>query len=1063
MTTQHPRQKNKQDLVLEYLSNIERLLKSGEATELSYRDYLWELLRKLLEGYEIINDAKRIVCGAPDLMIKKGAAQIAFIETKPVDDTDLEGNKGNKEQFDRYRNALDVIAFTNFLNFRLYIHGNLMDEYSFEIGKIQKDKAIKPNKKNFDKFFLFIDELKKAKPQKITNATSLAEHMASKAHLLKNITCKYLDAIEEQGGAGEENALYALYNDFKNILNSNLEREKFADIYAQTLTYALFVARLNDKTPDNFTREEALKLIPQSNPFLKNLFTYIHSYLDNEIAWVVDDIVNLFAVSDVAKIMKNYKPGQGRDPMIHFYEDFLEIYDKETRENMGVWYTPLPIVKYIIKSVDQILEKHFDIEDGLANDSSIKIKVKVPLEGDTFQLKEKQIPRLQILDPATGTGTFLAECVLQIFDKFKFNRGKWSAFVKNCLIPRLNGFEILMASYTMAHLKLDLVLKSTGYVNNDNQRFNIFLTDSLKCDYNFKAFSSPALRIEAINTYQIKEDYPIMIVIGNPPYNGESENKDKFIMDLMKDYKKEPGSNDPIKEKNIKWLNNDYVKFIRLAEYYINNNGIGIIAFITPDSFLYRSDCRCMRYHLMETFNQIYILDLHGNARSKKKEPEEEKDKNIFKIMEGVSINIFIKTNNDKRCKVYYTDVHGDNRKKLDFLSTNSFDSIDYKETNPVRPDYYFIPLEEKTTNNEWFDIKEFFITQSVGMLSFHDELNYSFSEDEQKRKIRDITKMPENQWREVNHRDKDSRDWVYEKAKKDAENSKGKFLVANYRPFDPRFTFYTGVQRGLYGYPRNSIMQHFIGLENTGLIIGKQGNVIGNGEWDIVFITDKITDANVFYRGGGYIFPLYLYKNEPQQSQGNLFQDEEFGKVVNFKKEIYERILAKLDYKPTNEAILDYIYAVLYTPEYRQIFKESLKIKFPKIPYPQNTSIFKKLADIGSKLRTVHLMKDKRPSVKETIASFPEPGSNTIEKIKFDSEKVFINETQHFANVPQDVFDMFIGGYQPAQKYLKDRKGRQLSQDELNHYQRIVLALKKTLELMSELSELSSEWLEQG
>ncbi len=406
----------------------------------------------------------------------------------------------------------------------------------------------------------------------------------------------------------------------------------------------MFAARLHDPSLDSFTRQEAADLIPKTNPFLRRLFQYVAGYdLDDRIKWIVDDLADIFRATNVADLLKDFgKATRQTDPIIHFYETFLSEYDPALRKSRGVWYTPEPVVNFIVRAVNDILITEFGLPQGLADNSKTKVTVKIPTHDKRYTAGqreyEQEVHKVQILDPAAGTGTFLAEVVKQVYKKFEGQQGSWSNYVEDHLIPRLNGFEILMASYAMAHLKLDLLLSETGYVPKKEQRFRVYLTNSLE-EYHPDTGTLFAnwLSTEANEANHVKRDTPVMVVLGNPPYSVSSSNKSQWIESLTADYKKD------LNERNIQPLSDDYIKFIRFGEYFINKTGEGILAYISNNSFIDGIIHRQMRKHLMESFDKIYILDLHGNAKKKETAPDGGKDENVFDIMQGVSINIFVK------------------------------------------------------------------------------------------------------------------------------------------------------------------------------------------------------------------------------------------------------------------------------------------------------------------------------------------------------------------------------------------------------------------------------------
>ena len=680
--------------IKEYIEIVSKRLQSGISGEHSYRGDLEMLIRQLVSGIEITNEPKDVTdCGNPDYVITEGEIPVGYIEAKDIG-KDL-NSKSYKEQFNRYKKALDNLIITDYIWFQFFQNGELVHE--IKIGEIEGN-TVKPIPENFSKFEHLIKDFSELKGQTITSSKKLAEMMAGKARLLQDILEQAITSDEE---TQENTSLKGQYDTFKQILIHDLKPNGFADIYAQTLAYGMFAARLHDPSLEDFSRQEAAELIPKSNPFLRNLFSYIAGPdIDERIITVVNNLAEVFRATNVEKLLKNFgKSTQTNDPIIHFYETFLTEYDPKLRKARGVWYTPEPVVNFIVRAVDDILKTEFDLPQGLADTSKTKIKVdtQTPDKRSTTGYKqiEKEVHKVQILDPATGTGTFLAEVVKFIYNKnFKAMKGAWSGYVEEHLIPRLNGFELLMASYAMAHLKLDMLLTETGYKSTKNQRLNIYLTNSLENYHkDTGTLFSRWLSNEANEANHIKRDTPVMCVIGNPPYSGESANKGKWIMDLMQDYKKEPGGKEKLKEKNSKFINDDYVKFLRYGQHFIEKNGTGVLAFINPHGFLDNPTFRGMRWHLLKTYDKIYTIDLHGNAKKKETSPDGSVDVNVFDIEQGVSINFFIKTGKKKANelgKVYHHDLYGKREDKYDFLIKNNLQSTPYKELKIAKTKLFF-------------------------------------------------------------------------------------------------------------------------------------------------------------------------------------------------------------------------------------------------------------------------------------------------------------------------------------------------------------------------------------
>jgi type I restriction-modification system DNA methylase subunit len=619
----------------EYVENLNRRYKTGISTEHTYRGDLQSLLESMVQGVQVTNEPSRVACGAPDYILTRKNIPVGYIEAKDIG-VDLKG-KTLQEQLNRYRASLENLIVTDYLEFHLYVDGEF--KTSLRIAEIQKGRlASLPG--NFASFENLIKDFCAYLGQTIKSPRKLAEMMAAKAKLLATVIENALadmDPHEEPLSVHEaNNTLRDQLTAFRQILIHDITPKEFADIYAQTIAYGMFAARLHDTSLNSFSRQEAAELIPKTNPFLRKLFQYVAGYdLDKRIVWIVDGLADLFRATDVAALLKNFgNATQTQDPIIHFYETFLAEYDPKLRKTRGVWYTPHPVVNFIVRAIDYILKTEFGLADGLADNSMTTVKVNVPGVKNPV---EKQVHRVQFLDPATGTATFLAELIRQIYSKFQGQEGIWSDYVEKHLIPRLNGFEILMASYAMAHLKLDLLLRETGYVPKYEQRFRIYLTNSLE-EYHADTGTLFAnwLSTEANEANYVKRDTPVMVVLGNPPYSVSSSNKGEWIQSLISEYKT------GLKEKKLN-LDDDYIKFIRYGQYFIEKNGEGILAYISNNSFIDGITHRQMRKHLLSTFDKVYILDLHGNAKKKETAPDGGKDENVFDIMQGVSINIFIK------------------------------------------------------------------------------------------------------------------------------------------------------------------------------------------------------------------------------------------------------------------------------------------------------------------------------------------------------------------------------------------------------------------------------------
>jgi predicted helicase len=1043
--------------IAQYIDRINQRYKQGNSTEHTFRGDLGSLLEALVPEIIATNEPKRQACGAPDYIISRGEIPVGHIEAKDIGDKDLEGKKktGNQEQFDRYKTGLSNLIFTDYIDFIFYRDGVFTTKIS--IGKIENGSIV-PLPENFEQFTHLFENFTKTISQSIKSPTRLAEMMAGKARLMADVIEKALNEDDENGNLSN---LKRQMLSFQKMLISDIDNKSFSDLYSQTIAYGMFAARYHDPTLPTFSRDEAVKLIPKSNPFLRKLFKDIaDDDLDIRLVWIVDELVSVFLASDVASIMKNFgKSTKQEDPVVHFYETFLGAYNPLLRKARGVWYTPQPVVNFIVRAVDDVLKSEFGIKEGLADSS--KRKIKVDYQGKKI---EKEVHQVQILDPATGTGTFLAETIKHIHKKYEGLGGIWSKYVEDDLIPRINGFELLMASYAMAHLKLDMLLTETGYVPTKDQRLRVFLTNSLEEPHaDSGTLWGNLLSDEADQANEVKRDTPVMCVIGNPPYSGISSNNGKWISNLIDDYKYVDGVH--FNERKH-WLNDDYVKFLRYGQYYIEKNGQGVLAFINPHGFLDNPTFRGMRWHLLKTYDKIYTIDLHGNSKKKETAPDGSADVNVFDIMQGVSINIFIKTGKkktDELGKVFHFDLFGKREAKYDFLIENTLNTVLFKELTPVKPNLFFIPKDNEgiTEYELGFKIDKLFVKNTVGFVTANDTLNISFTEQESIQKAQDLLNLDEIKWREKYKRKKDARDWQYLFAKSDCfENQHIPKSKISYRPFDTRYTLYTGKSRGLYASPQPKIMSHFLNSQNLGLTICKQFKTGDN--YYHTFITDKIIESSYVSNRTSEItsiLPLYLYPD----SNGQQTIDQSNGRTPNLNADIVKQIADNLGLTFTNEKettkgtfapidILDYIYAVLHSPNYREKYKEFLKIDFPTVPYPKDQDTFWKLVKLGGEIRQIHLLES--PVVDKPISKYPMTGDNIVGKLKYENGNVFINETQYFEGVPEVAWNFYIGGYQPAQKWLKDRKDRELEIDDIRHYLKIIVALSETDRLMKEIDE---------
>ncbi|MDP8568710.1 type ISP restriction/modification enzyme [Methylophilus aquaticus] len=1092
----------------DYIQIVNQRYQAGNATEHSYRGDLQNLLQALLPNVDITNEPKRIGCGAPDYIISRKGKDIpiGYIEAKDVVE-DINAKK-HQAQFERYKAALDNLIITDYLQFQFYKDGKLIE--TIKIAQFNNG-TIQALSQNFERFQALVQNFALVVTQSIKSPTKLAAMMAAKAKLMAQVI---FDALQQDDEQQQNSELQAQREAFKNILIHDIDNAQFADIYAQTIAYGLFAARYHDPTLPTFSREEAATLIPKSNPFLRKLFQTVATYsLDDNVGerllWIVEELVQVFLATDVAKIMQSFgKSTRQQDPIVHFYETFLAEYDPKLRKARGVWYTPEPVVDFIVRAVDDILKTKFNLPQGLADTSKITREIESIEPGSKGKpvKKTKTFHRVQILDPATGTGTFLAKTVEHIYqNNFASMQGMWPAYVKEHLIPRLNGFELLMTSYAMAHLKLDMLLTQTGYqAENNNERFQIYLTNSLEEHHpDTGTLFASWLSSEANEANHIKRDAPVMVVIGNPPYSVSSSNKSDWIQNLLKDYKKD------LNERNIQPLSDDYIKFIRFGQHFIDKNGEGVLAYISNNSFIDGLIHRQMRKHLLESFDEIYILDLHGNAKKKETAPDGSKDENVFDIMQGVSINLFVKHNavipakagsqvepeqtpkmdsrlreNDDAetkplAKVFHHSLYGKREAKYEALNAGGFETLPWQEISYKTPEFLFIQkdAEVEQAYKQGFSINELFPLNSSGISTHRDHFVVDMHKEKLAQRIQhfyDLSVSDDAIKNEVAL--KDNRDWQLSSARKSSKFDDHLIKTVTYRPFDNQFIYYDG---NLIDFGRQKVMQHLLAGENFAFVCLRQSR---NMEQGTFFITkDLVIKDTISLLDRCSTFPLYTYPdstdllakttrtpnlnmqivNTIAQGLGLTFTTEKTSPVIPAKAGIHVELKQnqKMDshfhgndeqtFAPID--LLDYIYAVLHSPRYRETYKEFLKIDFPRVPYPNNTETFWQLVALGSELRKTHLLE----TAANSTMIYPVSGNHVVGKLRYEDSKVYINETQYFDHVPALAWNFYIGGYQPAQKWLKDRKDRTLTREDIQHYQRIIHALCETDRLMQAVDKV--------
>jgi hypothetical protein len=835
-----------------YLAQITATLATGVAKEHSYRPALAGLFASIADGLDVINEPSRIACGAPDFVIQRKKIPVGHVEAKdvPVDIFKLTGP--NKEQQQRYLKALPNLIYTNGIDFAFFRDGQ--PNGSLSIATLDAGR-ITPRPDQFEALAARLRDFAAQTPATITTAKHLAEMMAGKAIIIKDIMGR---ALAADIAATRLTDLVGQYQAFKANLIHDIEVADFADIYAETIAYGLFAARLHDTTPDTFSRTEALELLPKSNPFLRSLFGYIAGIdLDDRIRWVIDELCDVFRAADLFAILKDFGKFTARnDPFLHFYETFLAEYNPAKRKARGVWYTPEPVVNFIVRAVDDVLKSEFGLADGLADTSRVTIDWDTgqtdPKNGKPVTIK-KSVHRVQILDPATGTGTFLAEVIKLVAGRVQgIAPGQWSHYVESDLIPRLHGFELLMASYAMCHMKLDMILTELGYKPSANPpRLGVYLTNSLEEGERVEQSLfglARAMAEEAKQASDIKRQTPIMCVIGNPPYSGESANKGAWIMGLMEAYKQEPGGQQRLQERNPKWINDDYVKFIRLAEHMIAKSGEGVLGFITNHGYLDNPTFRGMRWHLMHSFDRIHVIDLHGNAKKKEVAPDGSADSNVFDIMQGVAIIIAVKRRADGRkakplAEVFHGDLWGNRGGKCEALWNGALPTLAGQDAKSLQPHFLFVPrnhdVEEKYRLG--FSVNSAFPVGVMGFQTHRDGFAIGWVYSEVYQRCQDLESIDQSDdvIRQI-YTLVDNRDWQLSDARSKIRQEKSwqsEIVTCHYRPLDNRFCHLSYVSMD---YPRKEMIQHGLGKNNLWIGVGRQGLAIGTTEWCLATVSES-------------------------------------------------------------------------------------------------------------------------------------------------------------------------------------------------------------------------------
>jgi len=1024
-----------------YLKTIAAITKRGDAREESY----YGSLATLLEEYSSVHGKRTIHVttipsktegGNPDFRVWDGKHSIVgYIEAKKPD-INLEDVE-DTEQIQRYIETFPNFILTNFYEFWLYRNGKRVDKVllarSFIASKL---RTVPPAEHEQDFFALLKKFFDYSRPRRYA-AESLARELAVLTRFLRDEIIKGQLAEEQTKGEG---ALFGFYKAFRDTLIANLTAEEFADLYAQTLTYGLFAART--RSENSFNRKLAYTLIPKTIGILRDIFRFISiEEPPQQLEWIVDDIAEVLAVADVKEILSEYfKKGKGADPIYHFYETFLAEYNPAERERRGVYYTPEPVVSYIVRSLNIILKETFGREAGFGT------------------------PSVTVLDPAAGTLTFLAEASKLAVDEFvKMYGTSRKKVIENHVLKNFYAFELMMAPYAAGHLKIGYLLEELGHKLKDDERFQFYLTNTLDMEELAQTTlpGMSSLSEESHFAEELKKEKPILIILGNPPYSVSSANKSKFIEEEMKLYKEAVKD-----ERNIQPLSDDYIKFIRFAHWKIEQVEEGAIGFITNNSYLSGIIHRGMREELMRTFNDIYILNLHGNARLGEKPPDGGVDENVFDIMQGVAIAIFIKSNSKKR-KIYYQDLFGTRETKYKFLNKHDISNTRWQLVIPHSESFFFFPFDDKLSASyqKFVGINDIFRYYSLGVTTARDEFVVGFSKPELKQRVKVFANSADWQIAAKTFHLSDTVDWTAEGAweKIRDEDWEREIIPYGYRPFDERNIIYTPtfIERD-----RFDIMQHLLKRPNIALNVTRR---LRDPKWKHIFASSTVTDKTILSaKDNCYTMPLYLFYDRTPGAGGRasgklsaqavlLFEPEASysNREANLDSEFLEMLEEKYGKRPEPETIFYYIYSVLYSNAYRKKYAEFLKTDFPRVPFTTNYKLFQSLAARGEELVALHLLKSKK--LNNPIARCEGSGESVVEKVTYDEKqkRVNINPSKYFTSIPKDVWEYHIGGYQVAEKWLKDRRGRTLSAEDFLHYCKAVTALAETIKIQEALDEL--------
>ncbi|QDY62914.1 DNA methyltransferase [Helicobacter pylori] len=1077
-------------MLKEYLESIKDL--TPEKNELTHRLFLHNLLDQLKnhfnKEFKIEHEPERKQGSQPDFRISYQGLNIGYIENKRAG-TNL-SQLLKSDQIRKYLELNPNLMLTDYLNF-MWVgkDENNTPLIKKEISVASLDELSKPLNPKLQTERDLIELFKsffnhEAAP--IANAKDFATHLSPRTRYLKDALIKYQEKAQ----------VSSIFKNFKEYLYEELSFEDFSDALAQTLTYSLFLAKLNHPF-EKINLDNVRSSIPKNFAVIREMADFLKK-LDEiqEIQWLLNEILSSINHVDMDSILKDLN--DDKDPYLHFYETFLSAYDPKLRESKGVYYTPDSVVKFIINALDGLLKTHF-------KDAPLGLKSALDNEN------------IKLLDFATGT--FLLEAFRKALETRKTSDGGTSTKEDKYqnLLKQFYGFEYLIAPYAIAHLNLSQAFKQEFKKPlKENDALQIILTNTLIQPSEIVAHRGlqPIFEKELKSAQEIKKDENILIITGNPPYSGASSNKGLFewevkatygiepefqtieieknvkltdkIQTLLKNIQKqkESGSKNALKElkslhskyklqkeKNPKWLLDDYVKFMRFAQNKIKSLGHGLFGFISNNAFLDNPTFRGLRRSLLECYDELYILNLHGNARKKEETPQGAKDENVFNIMQGVSINLFVKKAQTTKQKIHYYDVYGQRAEKYAFLAQNDLNSIEWLEIAPRAPFYLLIPQETPLLEEyeQGFSVQDMFQVGSTGICSQRDHVVFHKDKESLLKLLKDFSTLEPSELRRKYNIKKDGRDWRLEYAIKDVKanaNNLEEYIVScQYRPFDFYYTYYTGKSKSFIAYPRGEVFKHMLPTptnpktpnqtrKNVALITSRrfcQSQKSGVG-----FVSNKISDLRTWtcpgMEGGDYVNPLYHNPNYTE----------------NFTPEFRSFIDKHYSHHFEPLEVLGYIYALLYSPNYRKRYEEFLKADYPKILFTNNKDLFRALSLLGIELIGLHVLnqeslnysfeKLKDATIGESYYKEAHDRNPIISKKPFYNEpeqRLYINHSAYFRGVSQEIHDYMIGGYGVLDKYLKSHKDEPCDFD---HVTNIIKVIACTIEIQKTLGFLTSD-----